>query len=195
MNIESLRKKFTDISDKIQNEFDRNIQKYGDKIQCRKGCSQCCSQIFRITQTDAAIMKIHLIELPQETKDLLKKKSEAYNFKIKKNFNSPDEYYTEPKIPCPALDVNGACMIYEARPIICRRFGPPVYDYKNPEKLFACELNFRNGEEIIDDDLIPIQTRIGKAWDELKTEFNKENNLNENASTTIAEAILDSLDL
>jgi Fe-S-cluster containining protein len=195
LNKESLRKKFTDISDKIQNEFERNIQKYGDKIQCRKGCSQCCSQIFRITQTDAAIMKIHLNELPRKTKEILKKKSEKYNLKIKNNNISPDEYITEPKIPCPALDDTGACMIYEARPIICRRFGPPVYDYKNPEKLFACELNFRNGEEIIDDDLIPVQTRIGKAWDELKTEFNKENKLKENASTTIAEAILDSLDL
>lgn len=195
MHYETLHKHFTDISDLIQIEFDRNLIKYGDKIKCRKGCSQCCSQIFRITQVDAAVIKEHLNEVPFEVKDALKKKAADYISNSDSNNISnisKDEYEVKLKIPCPALNEDGACMIYEARPVICRRFGPPVFDYKIPGKLFACELNFSNGEEIVDNDLIPKQTLIGKKWDELKTEFNKTEGLNENASTTIAEAILNS---
>jgi hypothetical protein len=59
----------------------------------------------------------------------------------------------------------------------------PIYDYKNPQNVHACELNFKEGEEIIDDKLIPNQTRIGKEWDELKKEFGGD-------ATTIAEAIV-----
>ena len=195
MKYETLHKQFTDITDLILIEFDRNLKKYGDKIKCRKGCSQCCSQIFRITKIDEAVIKEHLNELPLEVKDDLKKKAADYISNSDRNniSNIPkDEYNLKLKIPCPALSEEGACMIYEARPVICRRFGPPVYDYKNPGKIFACELNFSNGEEIVDNDLIPKQTLIGKKWDELKTEFNKQEGLNENASTTIAEAILNS---
>ena len=198
LQYETLHKQFTDISDLILIEFDRNLKKYGDKIKCRKGCSQCCSQIFRITKIDEAVIKEHLNELPLEIKDDLKKKASEYISNSGRNNISnisnisQEEYDVNLKIPCPALNEEGACMIYEARPVICRRFGPPVYDYKNPGKLFACELNFSNGEEITDNELIPKQTLIGKKWDELKTEFNIQEGLNEIASTTIAEAILNS---
>lgn len=190
MKKETLVSKYTDLKHLIHSEFDRNILKYGDKIKCRKGCSQCCSQIFRITGFDADIIKEHINTLPAEKKKTLKLKATEYISVISKVNSEIEKNINDEKLPCPALNEEGECLIYEARPVICRRFGPPVYDYKNPEKLFACELNFGDGEEICDDVLIPNQTIIGKKWDELKTEFNKENNLNEIASTTIAEAIL-----
>ena len=56
--------------------------------------------------------------------------------------------------PCPALDpLTGACDLYEARPITCRTFGPPVrcgdesvgvcelcYEGATPEEIAACEV-------------------------------------------------------
>lgn len=192
MSIGSFNEKYFNITNLIQQEFERNINKYGDKIKCRKGCSQCCSQIFRITQLDAEIIKDYLNKTSIGEKNQLLEKASDYIFKLRQEIQNENEYHKVIKLPCPALDGNGACMIYEARPVICRKFGPPVYDYKNPGNLFACELNFSNGEEIIDSELIPNQSLIGKKWDELKTAFNKVNDLKENASTTIAEAILDS---
>jgi len=192
MSIGSFNEKYFNITNLIQQEFERNINKYGDKIKCRKGCSQCCSQIFRITQLDAEIIKDYLNKTSIGEKNQLLEKASDYIFKSRQEIQNENEYHKVIKLPCPALDGNGACMIYEARPVICRKFGPPVYDYKNPGNLFACELNFSNGEEIIDSELIPNQSLIGKKWDELKTAFNKVNDLKENASTTIAEAILDS---
>ncbi len=192
-------KKFYDITNLIQQEFDRNLQKYGEKIQCRRGCSQCCSQIFNITLIDGEVIKDYMKTLPFEKQSKLKRKAEDYV--EKKNSIHPeagnafkgssDEFSVKPRIPCPALGDEGECTIYEARPVICRRFGIPIYDYKNPGKVYACELNFKEGEEIIDENLIPNQTAIGKKWDKMKGEYGKNNNADNNRNhTTIAEAIL-----
>jgi|SRR4030095_122955 len=165
--MKDFKQKFYDISGLIQTEFDRNLQLYGNQIQCRKGCSKCCSQIFNITPLDAWIISGHVKSLTPGARNSLKASAGKY----KKGE------------PCPALGNQGECTIYEARPVICRRFGMPIYDYKNPEKIHACELNFKEGDEITDDKLIPNQTEIGKKWDELKDEFGT-------GSSTIAEAIL-----
>lgn len=193
MTGEKIKERFNEVSELIQTEFNRNIEKYGEKIKCRKGCSQCCSQIFRITLIDGFIISEHVNSLDAERKSELKEKSISY-LKNVKSFESDDSlsHFREPKLPCPALGKEGECTIYEARPVICRRFGPPVYDYKNPGNLFACELNFKDGQEIIDEELIPLQTKIGIKWDKLKTDFNKSAVYKKNASTTIAEAILNS---
>lgn len=207
------KKKYYDITNLIQQEFDRNLQKYGEKIQCRRGCSQCCSQIFNITLIDAEVIREYVKSLSLERKRELKQRAQTYidsrsqtevwerggsgnrisgtegiAFK-----GSSDEFSVKPGIPCPALGNEGECTIYEARPVICRRFGIPIYDYKNPGKVYACELNFKDGEEIIDENLIPNQTSIGKKWDELKEEYEKNNgndgDRNKNF-TTIADTIL-----
>lgn len=168
------KQKFYDITVLIQQEFDRNLEIYGDKIQCRKGCSKCCSQIFRITKLDAHIIAGHIRSLPSVQREELKKKARGYIDNVVSDRRADN--------PCPALGSEGECTIYEARPVICRRFGMPVYDYKNPEKVHACELNFKDGDELTDNLLVPNQTFIGRKWDELKTEFGE-------GSATIAEVI------
>jgi Fe-S-cluster containining protein len=194
--------KFYDITNLIQQEFDRNSEKYGSKLQCRKGCSQCCSQIFRITLLDEYIIQEHIKSLPEERQIELKSKAEEYikNLPLTKGeYPQGEGVETETgedtervnkgmRLPCPALGPEGECTIYEARPVICRRFGPPIYDYKNPGNVYACELNFSPGEEIIDDELIPNQTAIGMKWDELKEEYNEKTE-QKVKYTTIAEAI------
>ena len=172
--MKDFKQKFYDITALIQQEFDRNLEIYGDKIQCRKGCSQCCSQIFRITKLDGWMIGEHIKSLPEPRRNELQQKARKYL----KNVASVRRTDT----PCPALGTEGECTIYEARPVICRRFGMPIYDYKNPTSVHACELNFKDGDEITDDKLIPNQTEIGMKWDEVKDEFGE-------GSTTIAEAI------
>lgn len=177
------KQKFYNITELIQVEFDRNLDLYGEKIQCRKGCSKCCSQIFRITKLDGWMISEHVRALSLKERKALQQK--ALNHKAGE--------------PCPALGSMGECTIYEARPVICRRFGMPIYDYKNPTSIHACELNFHDGDEITDTLLIPNQTLIGKKWDELKEEFNASLPLTKGKwpqpegveGTTIVEAITD----
>jgi len=202
----NIKKKFYNISSLIQQEFDRNLEVYGDKIQCRKGCSKCCSQIFRITPLDGWIITEHVKSLPDEERRRLVEKAKDY-ISEKPPSNSPlyesdDSLSRRPDggrqvngLPCPALGAEGECTIYEARPVICRRFGMPIYDYKNPGNVHACELNFADGEEITDSLLIPNQTEIGKKWDELKEGFvesvpSERSPSDQTDSMTIADAII-----
>ena len=186
----TLKQHFIDITNLIQQEFERNVDKYGSKIQCRRGCSQCCSQIFNITQVDAFVIGEHVKTLPLDKQKELKQKAKEYlQEKERKNLNINAEYSVTPKIPCPALGDEGECTIYEARPVVCRRFGMPMYDYKNPGKIYACELNFAEGEEIYDDELIPNQTAIGMKWDQLKEDYAQRKSGGEKF-TTVADSIL-----
>src|SRR4030095_7648304 len=105
------KQKFYDITGLIQTEFDRNLEIYGDKIQCRRGCSKCCSQIFRITKLDGWMISEHVKSLPEARRNELQQKAEKY---------------TQGEA-CPALGSEGECTIYDARPVICRRFGMPIY--------------------------------------------------------------------
>ena len=195
--------KFIDISRMIQTEFDRNISKYGEKIKCSRGCSECCSQVFRITAIDTFMIKEHLKSLPAKRQDELKSNARRYISKLERpatdnheeDYNAQAEQLPlnskgELRIPCPALGPEGECTIYEARPIVCRRFGIPLYDYKNPGSIHACHLNFDKGEEIIDIELIPNQTAIGMKWDDLKDEFLTATKTGEDNFTTIAHSIL-----
>ncbi len=193
------KQKFYDITDLIQVEFDRNLELYGDKIQCRKGCSKCCSQIFRITKLDGWMISEHVKSLPEVRRNELQQKAGEYLEQVPLikgdlgGFDNTDHPVSSSHpsltkegnygLPCPALGLEGECTIYEARPVICRRFGMPIYDYKNPTNVHACELNFKDGDEITDTQLIPNQTEIGMKWDEVKDEFGE-------GSTTIAEAIV-----
>ncbi|MEO6695958.1 MAG: YkgJ family cysteine cluster protein [Ignavibacteria bacterium] len=192
MNIETFQNKYSEITNLVQLEFERNLDIHGSKIKCCKGCFQCCYQIFNITLIDEFRIKQYINSLPEEEKNILKSKAKDYLENQETYGISKDEFTQKNRLPCPALSELGACKIYDGRPLICRRFGPPIYDYKNPTTIHACELNFKTGEEIIDNDLIHNQSIIGKVWDSFKTEFNEQFEKNVTTSTTIAEAILNS---
>ncbi len=170
--------------------------------------------MFRITLIDAAVVSRAVKRLDPETHRKMKEKSRQYIKRKEemvleraKEVNSDDEDMvpqnpylrittTDPEVstiglrlPCPALNENGACGIYESRPIICHKFGMPIYDPKKPDELQTCELNFREVKEIDADRIIVNQMKIHDHWMELKTEVNEALNP-ENRATTVAEAIL-----
>ncbi|HJY63927.1 MAG TPA: hypothetical protein VJ455_07210, partial [Ignavibacteria bacterium] len=88
------KKKFYDITNLVQQEFDRSLELYGDKIQCRRGCSKCCSQIFRITPLDGWIISEHVKSLPDDERNILVEKAREYIEKQK---------ITTPPLPAPGL--------------------------------------------------------------------------------------------
>jgi Fe-S-cluster containining protein len=122
----------------------------------------------------------------------LKKKEEMVRERAEKtdlDYKSEEISTIGLKLPCPALDENGACGIYESRPIVCRKFGMPIYNPKKPDELQTCELNFGEVKEIDADELIENQMKIYNYWMKLRTEVNETINP-EKRATTIAEAIL-----
>jgi Fe-S-cluster containining protein len=208
--------RFSFIAKLTEREFDRNFNLYPGQMQCRKGCFICCSQMFRITLVDAAVVSRAIKRLDPETRRKMQEKARQYIKRKKemvleraKEVNSDDEdkdmvpqnpslriTTIDPEVStiglrltCPALDENGACGIYESRPIVCRKFGMPIYDLKKSEELQTCELNFREAKEIDAHLLIENQMKIYDYWMELKTEVNETLNPQKRAAT-VAEAIL-----
>ena len=199
MDTKKVFDRFEFIANLAEEEFDRNFNLYPGQMQCRKGCFLCCSQMFRITLIDAAIVSQAVKRLDSETRKKMQEKARQYIKRKEemvleraKDMNSEDDSEVSTiglRLPCPALDENGACGIYESRPIVCRKFGMPIYDPKKPDELQTCELNFREAKEIDADQLIENQMKIYNYWMELKTEVNETLNPEKRAAT-VAEAIL-----
>jgi Fe-S-cluster containining protein len=129
----------------------------GDWLKCRRGCTQCCVGVFAISQLDAARLREGLEDLKKwdpRKAGRLKKRIAASRKKLSKGFpgnaatgvldesDEAQEKFEEfaNDVPCPVLDPKtGTCDLYDARPITCRAFGPPI---RSEEGLGVCELCF-----------------------------------------------------
>ncbi|MDR0306457.1 MAG: YkgJ family cysteine cluster protein [Chitinispirillales bacterium] len=89
--------KLCDFCDQIWNRVHKS---YSQEIACRKGCDICC-ELQSVNQLEAYIIRLYL-----QKKD---------SFFIK---NQDTEYNSK----CPFLREQ-VCLIYEARPLICRTHG------------------------------------------------------------------------
>src|SRR6266567_3288383 len=91
-------------------EFARNQRRYGETIHCRKGCSDCCSQMFQITELEAAYISRAVKELPPEARLRMEQRAREYLPKREALLESrdvPDAWGSLPppglRLPCPAL--------------------------------------------------------------------------------------------
>jgi Fe-S-cluster containining protein len=177
-------------------EFERNRQLHGAKIQCRRGCTDCCHHLFQITEIEAAFISHALKMMPIEKQTQIKERAQQYlkdREKLLTDRQVPDAWGSLPppglRLACPALE-DGACQIYDHRPIICRKYGMPLYNPKRPEKIFACELNFQPGEEILDSQLVQIHTNLCHDGVELQAEYNRQGGRRDTQPLNVARAIV-----
>lgn len=159
----------------VDTEFERNRRLHGNRIRCGAGCADCCHQRFHITGLDAERIAEGLREMDAEEREWLEARARNY---------IEDVALGAENVPCPALE-GGICSIYQIRPVICHKFGMPIYDPDRPDRIYACERNFRDGEEIHDPDLIRIQTGIHREWQQVQRDHDTA------GPTTIAAAILE----
>jgi len=123
-----------------------------NNVKCKRGCHECCtSGFFDITLLDALYIRENLKKIPanirkyvvnkaNEQLDVLEKKG-AFLRKnpLLKTLASIDSISRRSAIMgCPALDDNGACLIYEHRPHICRLFGPTIRGTRRAVRLEGC---------------------------------------------------------
>jgi Fe-S-cluster containining protein len=180
----------------VDREFRREADVFKDRMHCGRGCSMCCSQMFSISTIEAAYISKAIKAMPDAERERLQAAAREYVGRAKTmtagDDASDEEQSITPRpglrLPCPALH-NDACSIYDARPIICRKWGIPVFDPNKPLELQACELNFRPGEEIDVDGIVEPQARLLEQWVELKDRARQE--LGQPiSSTTVAEALI-----
>ena len=108
--------------------FDKISQKHSTQMECKKGCSKCCKTDISVFEIEATRISEWLTSQTEEEKKRL--------FAL---WSTPhQEGYC-------AFLYNDQCTIYEARPLICRTQGLPLY-LTTENVLDYCPLNFTDGD-------------------------------------------------
>ncbi len=117
---------------------ERTFTAMGDHIACHAGCDACCRHLS-IFAVEAAALREALRELPPEKAALIRSKAA----------------HSDENSPCPLLH-EGLCLLYHARPIICRTHGLPLLLEREGERsVDFCPENFQGlpsipGSAVID---------------------------------------------
>lgn len=110
---------------KLQDLVETEIEKEKNiKISCFKGCSACCHMEVEITNYESEILAKLVENGHVVNRDVLKEQSlrELQDKKWTKRLTLPENR-------CIFLGSDGACSIYENRPVMCRRHSvttPPI---------------------------------------------------------------------
>jgi Fe-S-cluster containining protein len=139
----------------------------GEWLVCRPGCTQCCVGVFAINQLDAVRLQRGLADLGktdsqraqrirERARDSIQRLSAEFPGNAKTGvldaavFDEGSEAeerfaaFANDEV-CPVLDPEtGLCDLYEARPMTCRTFGPPV---RAEGGLGICELCFHGATD------------------------------------------------
>lgn len=177
MRTHQFQERYQQTCREVEQEFERNRRLHGARIQCRSGCSDCCHQLFQITEIEAELIWQGVQAMAPEARERLQAKARDYLAEREKLTGGPEQWGKLPpegtRLACPALTEDGACGIYEHRPLICRRFGMPIFNPDRPDRVVACQLNFKPGDAIEDGQLVQIQTGIHHRWKAVQREYNE----------------------
>ena len=126
----------------VDNWFAACLQAGGTTLACRGGCSSCCRGLFDITLLDAWLLKEAFAALPEATRNQVLARCRSRLVELQKQWPEITNPYLlnalpesewqempeEDLTPCPLLDENGYCLVYDARPLTCRLHGLPNID-------------------------------------------------------------------
>ena len=100
------------------------------RITCSEGCSSCCTAIT-LFPVEAVALNAALETLPDARRAKVRRHVAAHAGGER----------------CPLLE-NHRCLLYAARPIICRTHGLPIiYSEGSERKVDCCPLNLGEGEQ------------------------------------------------
>jgi len=114
---------------------------FRERIACRRGCDGCCRHLS-LFPVEAAALAAALTEAPAALAAEIRKRARA----------------AAEDGPCPLLK-DGVCLLYEARPLICRTHGLPLLGRRDGERFIDyCPLNFQGMESLPASAVIDLET-------------------------------------
>jgi len=137
-------------------------RKSGEWLACRPGCTQCCVGVFAINSLDAMRLRAGLDERKKKDPDRARRtvdRARQSRARLSPEFpgdprtgvldesDEAEDRFEEfgNEEVCPVLDPEtGLCELYDARPMTCRTFGPPV---QSEEGLGVCELCYEGATD------------------------------------------------
>ena len=132
---------YEQLAEKVDAFFERVQGRYGAQMRCASGCSDCCGHQLTISVVEAEAMARALATRDAETRRRLAARAAAL---------------AGASGPCPALEADGRCAVYEARPLVCRSHGVPMHvpaqgalpvlneglELEDGSRVACCHLNF-----------------------------------------------------
>lgn len=128
---------------RIDDWFGSACKNFPVQIKCASGCSGCCRGLFDITILDGALLQQGFKQLPEDILETVLQKAGQKLEKLQLlwpglappyilNLRPEEEWEElmpdEDETPCPLLDNEGRCLVYEYRPMTCRLHGLPLVD-------------------------------------------------------------------
>lgn len=115
--------------------------RFPEQVACRRGCDACCTHIG-VMAVEAIGLALALAALPE---------AEAEKIRVRARGMRKGE-------GCPLL-AGGACLLYEARPVICRTQGLPLLVEEDGQgRVDHCPLNFQGVESLPGDAVLNLET-------------------------------------
>jgi len=122
---------YRQLCDRIGQKFAEIRAKHPEQFACRSGCHSCCKPGIGVGRLEKESLKEFLLSDPARVDEAIALEN-ANPFEGKR---------------CSFLRANGECLVYEARPFVCRSFGAPLQvqslDDEEVRLRDVCELNFK----------------------------------------------------
>lgn len=137
--------RYADVANKVDAFFTRVTDRHPGDMQCKSGCSDCCAVRLSVTAAEGDAIRDFLAGCSSDRRATLVANARSA---------PPDR--------CAALDPAGRCLIYDARPIVCRSHGVPIrMTTASLPVVQACHRNFtERGPAAADPDCILDQTTL-----------------------------------
>lgn len=145
--------------------FSKVFDKYPNSFSCKEGCSKCCYVDLSVFEIEAANIVSWFFLLPISRQNELKNIWRQQELELGENANQ------EPNYACAFL-VNEKCSVYEARPLICRTQGAPLF-FQEVNKVDICPLNFQDEELPLKEDWLSVD-RINMLLGLVQNQYAKE---------------------
>ena len=113
------------------------------EVPCRPGCTSCCIGPFPITLLDVQTFQQGLAILPPDQRHRIEQRATEQTTAMEAAFPQLTQTtlldrWSDQEIdrvarefhdrPCPALEADGRCGLYDYRPLVCRSMGIPTED-------------------------------------------------------------------
>ncbi len=128
MSNTNLNKPIVSLQQNASGFFDKVESKYKAQMKCAEGCSKCCYTDISVFEVESEHIKEWFNSLSTDEQSALKTLWQA----------------PVASGACTFL-YNDRCSVYEARPIICRTQGAPLF-IQSENVLDYCPLNFSAGD-------------------------------------------------
>lgn len=106
----------SDLTSDFERQLRSEVPKHGHRITCTAGCAWCCHHPVVISILEGILIYRWMVDRGKWTSGIREKLKSSAN----QQFGTDYHVWLKAMIPCPLLDDQNRCSVYQTRPLICR---------------------------------------------------------------------------